>query len=105
MHVDPHAIAENRDLVSKQVVHVRQRSRAEARGFQSAQQPAGVFLRRIDEDVEIERSAGDAVQDGGDTPDDDVPNAVGVEGREYVLKTIEQAVPRRARAGSEAPAP
>jgi hypothetical protein len=69
--------------VREKVVDVRQRCRAEAGRLQRLQQTRRVLLRRVDEDVEIERSPSDTVQDGGDPPDDDVPNVVGGEGREY----------------------
>ncbi len=83
LDVDPDAVAEDGDLVCEEVINVRQRRRAEACRLERFEQPGGVLLRRVDQDVEIERGPGDTVQNGGNPPDDDVPNVVGGEGREY----------------------
>ena len=89
----------------EQIVDIRQCGRAEPGFFQRGQQSARVFGRCLYEDVEIERRARYAVKYGGDSPDDDVLNVVGGEGREYVLKAVEQVFPLRGRAGSEERAP
>ena len=83
LHVDPNAVAEHGDLVREEVVDIRQCRRAEAGRVQRLQQTCRILSSRVDEDVQIERSSSDTVQDGGDPPDDDVPNVVGGEGREY----------------------
>lgn len=68
----------------KKIVHVRERRRPETGRLQCLQESGGVLLRRVDEDVEIERGPGNAVEDGGNPSDDDVSNVVGGEGCEYV---------------------
>jgi hypothetical protein len=70
--------------VREQVVDIRQSRRAETRLLEREEKAGCILLRRLDQDVEVERGSGDTVQDGRDPPDDDVPNVVGGEGREYV---------------------
>ncbi len=87
--VDTDAILEDRDLVGQSLVRTRQGSGAQSGGEERIDQALRVVPRGIDQDVEIERGSRDPVQHSRDAADHDVPNVMPIQGREYVLKSIE----------------
>ena len=103
LNVNPDAVVENRDLVAEELFSRRERGRAESGLLERIQQVGSIVRRGLDEDIEVESGPGNAMEYGGNAPDDDVPNVMGVKAREYALETIQHSTAPTRAVGSGVP--
>jgi hypothetical protein len=84
LHVDAHAILEHGDLVAQEIGRGGEAGGAQMGIQQRVQQPFCVGRRRIDQDIQASGGTRHAMENGRDAADDQVPDVMGVKGREHV---------------------